>query len=237
MKGLNMVRRRAFLDSDVLTEAPEVWPIPEEVAGIKLPDSTLAREATEFSRTVSAPVVFNHVMRTYLFGELLGCAKGLEFDSELFYLGAVLHDLGLTERFMGQQRFELDGADAAAEFLKDKGAPQEWVEVVWDAVALSTSRGIVGRKRPEIALVNAGAVADVIGLGVDQLPKEAVDQVIAAFPRMGFKKAFQKVMAEVVARKPETTSFTFLADIGERHVPGYHAPNFCDVMNVAPFPD
>jgi len=237
MKGLNMARAQAFLDSDVLTAAPEDWPIPQEVAGVKLPDSTLAREATDFSRAVSAPVVFNHVLRTYLFGELLGRAKGLEFDSELFYLGAVLHDLGLTERFIGQQRFELDGADAAAEFLKDKGAPEEWVEVVCDAVALSTSRGIVGRKRPEVALVNAGAVVDVFGLGVDQLPKEAVAQVIAAFPRMGFKKTFQKVMAEVVARKPDTTFFTFLADIGERHVPGYHAPNFCDLMNVAPFAD
>jgi hypothetical protein len=234
-----MARRQAFLDSDALTAAPETWPIPQEVAGIKLPDSTLAREATDFTRALSAPVVFNHVLRSYLFGELLGRAKGLEFDSELFYLGTVLHDLGLTDRFMGQQRFEVDGADAAAEFLKDKGAPKEWVEVVWDAVALSTSRGIVGRKRPEIALVSAGAVVDVFGFGVDQLPKEAVAQVIAAFPRMAFKKDYQKVLAEVVARKrkPETTSFTFLADIGERHVPGYIAPNFCDLMNMAPFAD
>src|SRR3954468_10230168 len=188
MSPQNTNVRDGILDRDVLTAAPEAWTIPQEVAGIKLPDSTLAREATEFSRSVSAPVVFNHVMRTYLFGELIGRGKELEFDSELFYLGAVLHDLGLTERFMGQQRFELDGADAAAEFLKDKGVPQDSVEVVWDAVALSTSRAIVERKRPEIALVNAGAVADVIGLGVDQLPEEAVDQVIAAFPRMGFKK-------------------------------------------------
>jgi hypothetical protein len=105
---------------------------------------------------------------------------------------------------MGRQRFEVDGADAAAEFLKDNGVPQESVEVVWDVVALHTSRGIVERKRPEIALVSAGAGADVVGFGVDQLPKEAVAQVIAAFPRMGFKKAYQKVLAEVVARKPET---------------------------------
>ena len=91
------------------------------------------------------------MLRSYLFGELLGRAKGLKFDSELFYLGTVLHDLGLTERFMGQERFEVEGADAAADFLKDKGAPKDWVEVVWDAVALSTSRGIVGasgRKSP-----------------------------------------------------------------------------------------
>jgi hypothetical protein len=230
-----MTTRREFRGSDVLTAAPEAWPIPQEVAGVKLPDSKLARDATDFARGLSAPLVFSHVLRTYLFGELLGRAKGLKFDSELFYLGAVLHDLGQTERFMGQQRFEVDGADAAAEFLKDKGVPQESVEVVWDAIALHTSRGIVERKRPEIALVSAGAGADVIGFGVDQLPKETVAEVLAAFPRMGFKKGYQEVLAEIVARKPETAWFNFMAQIGERHVPGYKAPNFCDLMNAAPF--
>jgi hypothetical protein len=150
--------------------------------------------------------VFNHVLRTYVFGELLGRAKKLMFDTELFYLGAVLHDLGQTERFMGGQRFEVDGADAAAAFLKDKQVPSELIEIVWDAVALHTSIGIVQRKRPEIALVSAGAGADVVGFGIAQLPAEAVAQVIAAFPRSGFKKTYQKVMAEIVARKPETAN-------------------------------
>jgi hypothetical protein len=222
---------------DVLKAAPEAWRLPREVAGVKLPDSKLAREATDYVRGLSAPVVFNHVLRTYLFGELLGRAKKLTFDSELFYLGAVLHDLGQTERFMGKQRFEVDGADAAAAFLKDKEVPAELIEVVWDAVALHTSVGIVERKRPEIALVSAGAGADVVGFGVAQLPGEAVAQVIAAFPRPGFKMAYQKVMAEIVARKPETAMGSFLAAVGERHVPGFKAPNFCDLMEAAPFTD
>ena len=136
---------------------------------------------------------------------------------------------------MGNQRFEVDGADAAAAFLKDKEVPAELIEVVWDAVALHTSVGIVEHKRPEIALVSAGAGADVVGFGVAQLPGEAVAQVIAAFPRPGFKMAYQKVMAEIVARKPETAMGNFLASVGERHVPGYKAPNFCDLMDAAPF--
>jgi hypothetical protein len=221
--------------SDVLKAAPEGWPIPREVAGIKLPDSKLARDATDYARGLSAPVVFNHVLRTYVFGELLGRAKKLAFDSELLYLGAVLHDLGQTERFMGKQRFEVDGADAAAEFLKGQGVAKESIEVVWDAVALHTSRGIVERKRPEIALVSAGAGADVVGFGIDRLPREAVAEVVAAFPRQGFKKAYQVVLAEVVARKPETAFLTFLTGVGERHVPGFKAPNFCDLMDAAPF--
>src|SRR5215472_19311011 len=98
-----MSTQREFPSSDVLAAAPEAWPIPREVAAIKLPDSKLARDATDFTRELSAPVVFNHVLRTYVFGELLGRAKGLSFDSELFYLGAVFHDLGQTERFMGRQ--------------------------------------------------------------------------------------------------------------------------------------
>ena len=223
--------------SDVLQAAPEAWPIPREVAGVELPDSKLARDATDYVRELSSPVVFNHVLRTYVFGALLGRAMNLKFDGELFYLGAVFHDLGQTERFMGKQRFEVDGADAAAEFLQDKGVPKESIEVVWDAVALHTSGGIVERKRPEIALVSAGAGADVVGFGIDQLPREAVAQVIAVFPRPSFKKAYQKVMAEIVVRKPETAAGNFLAGIGERHVAGYKAPNFCDLMNASPFAD
>ena len=223
--------------SHVLQAVPEAWPIPREVAGVELPDSKLARDATDYVRALSAPVVFNHVLRTYVFGALLGRAMNLKFDGELFYLGAVLHDLGQTERFMGKQRFEVDGADAAAEFLQDKGVPKDLIEVVWDAVALHTSGGIVQRKRPEIALVSAGAGADVVGFGIDQLSREAVAQVIAVFPRPGFKKAYQKVMAEIVVRKPETAAGNFLAGIGERHVAGYKAPNFCDLMNASPFAD
>ena len=221
--------------SNVLQAAPEAWPIPREVAGVALPDSKLARDATDYVRELSAPVVFNHVLRTYVFGALLGRAMNLKFDGELFYLGAVFHDLGQTERFMGKQRFEVDGADAAAEFLQAKGVPKESIEVVWDAVALHTSGGIVERKRPEIALVSAGAGADVAGFGIDRLPREAVAQVIAVFPRPGFKKAYQKVMAEIVVRKPETAAGNFLAGIGERHVAGYKAPNFCDLINASPF--
>jgi hypothetical protein len=223
--------------SDILQAAPEAWPIPREVAGVELPDSKLARDATDYVRELSAPIVFNHVLRTYVFGTLLGRAMNLKFDGELFYLGAVLHDLGQTERFMGKQRFEVDGADAAAEFLQDKGVPKESIEVVWDAIALHTSGGIVERKRPEIALVSAGAGADVCGFGIDQLPRDAVAQVIAVFPRPGFKKAYQKVMAEIVVRKPETAAGNFLAGIGERLVAGYKAPNFCDLMNASPFAD
>jgi len=220
--------------SDVLKARPESWPIPKIVAGVKIPDSKLATEATGFVRGLSAPVVFNHVMRAYLFGELLGRAKGLKYDAELLYLGAVFHDLGQTEKFMGNQRFEVDGADAASAFLAARGMPKNLIEVVWDAVALHTSPGIVDRKRPEIALVSAGAGIDV-GVRGNHLNKKDVDQIVQAFPRRSFKKEYQRVLAEIVSRKPQTAYGNFMSDIGKRHVPGFEAPNICDIIEAASF--
>jgi UTP:GlnB (protein PII) uridylyltransferase len=84
---------------------------------------------------------------------LLGIRDGLKCDRELLYLGAIMHDLGLTERFDAEQRFEVNGADAARAFVLEHGLSDEKAEIVWDAIALHTSIGIAVRKQPEIALV------------------------------------------------------------------------------------
>ncbi|WP_234334265.1 HD domain-containing protein [Streptomyces sp. NRRL B-1347] len=125
-------------------------------------------------------------MRTYLYGRCVGERRGVvagrDYDDELFFLGCVLHDVGLTEEGNGEQRFEVDGADLAAEFLTRQGVSAERVEVVWDAIALHTSEGIASRKRPEIALVCAGARMDIAG-NADLLPPGYADRVHAALPR------------------------------------------------------
>jgi hypothetical protein len=209
--------------------------MPREAAGVRFPDSALAREATDLAREVSTPVLFNHLMRTYLFGELLGRQSFGSYDSELFYLGAVLHDLGATERFNGAERFEIDGANAARDFLQQRGLPEEKTEIVWDAIALHTSLGIPIRKQPEIALVQVGSGLDVIGLRIEELPYGALDQILAAYPRLGLKKAFPPALAEVVAKKLQTTLGNIAADIAARHIPGFKPVNFCDLMDAAPF--
>ena len=89
-------------------------PMPKEIAGIRIPDTRLAVEATKLVREVSSPALFNHVVRTYIFGEQLGRTLGMRYDTELVYLAAVMHDLGLTPPYMAAGRFEVDGADAAA---------------------------------------------------------------------------------------------------------------------------
>ena len=90
------------------------------------------------------------------------------------------------------------------------------------------------RKRPEIALVSAGAGIDV-GVRGNHLNKKDVDQVVQAFPRRSFKKEYQRVLAEIVSRKPQTAYGNFMSDIGKRHVPGFEAPNICDIIEAASF--
>jgi len=206
-----------------------------EIAGIRIPDSHLAAEATELARETSSPFLFNHVMRTYLFGALIGKRRGLKLDLELFYLGAALHDLGLTERFRGPERFEVDGANAAREFLKQRGVPEETVGVVWDAIALHTVRGVPPYKQPEVALVHAGAGIDVTGRGLQDLSAGEVDEVLKAYPRLDFKRVFPQAIADMLASKPETAFYNFAADIAERLILGFQAPNFLDVILAAPF--
>ncbi|MGO4269104.1 phosphohydrolase, partial [Paenibacillus sp. TAF58] len=72
---------------------------------------------------------------------------GKKFDAELLYLSAIIHDLGILERFIGPSRFDVDGADAAAAFLQEHAYPSEKISLVWDAIALHASMEIAARKQ------------------------------------------------------------------------------------------
>lgn len=209
--------------------------LPKEIAGIRIPDSELCVKAAGYAQQLSRPVVYNHVLRTFAFGSLVAGQQGMQYDEELFFLGAVLHDLGLTERFGGPERFEVAGADAAAAFLAEQGVPEDQREIVWDAVALHTSIGIASRKRPEIALVHIGAGVDVMGMALDAIPSEAVGRTLEAFPRLDFKKAFAETLVDTMKANPEAVHMTWLAPTAERHVPHFHCADFVEVIGAAPF--
>lgn len=209
--------------------------IPGEIAGIRIPDSAIARQATELAREASPAFLFHHVLRTYLFGSLLAEQRGLALDEELFFLGAVLHDLGVTERGHGPQRFEVEGADWAHRFLLEQRYPNERADAVWDAIALHTSVGIADRKRPEIALVHQGASADVIGLRLDELPMDRVEQVLAALPRLDFKRAIVDAFVDTVQANPGSAVHTFTMDLARACVPDFACPTFPELIAAAPF--
>ena len=210
--------------------------IPANLSDIKVPDSEICRKATQFVKKVSSKCLCNHCMRTYFFGALLGQRDHLNYDRELFYISAVLHDLGLTERFSGQQRFEVDGADAAKAFVIKHGLSPEKAEIVWDAIALHTSIGIASRKDPEIALVHLGAGMDFFGLRLEDIDSETVEKVFEEYPRLGATKVLQDLIVSNLSKKnPQVVAFTWMAEVGRSHVPGFVCPSFDDVVRNSPF--
>ncbi len=174
-QGIALADYGAERNSGAIRTATE--PLPSIVAGVRLVDSEIAMRATELSRNVSPPYLFNHSVRTYLFASLTGRARGQKFDEEVLYLACILHDLGLTDRFEGDSPFEIQGAEAARHFLEEHAYTKEKIGLVWDGIAMHAS-AIGQHKQPEIALVGEGAGADVIQPDFSQIQKSDVEEVV-----------------------------------------------------------
>jgi hypothetical protein len=209
--------------------------MPVIIGGISAPDSELARKAAALAEQAHSNALLNHVHRTWWFAEFLGRKREMKYDRELVYLASLLHDLGLSADHAADNRFEVDGADAASRFLHAHGYPEPKVDLVWDAIALHASAGIAERRQPEVALVHFGAHVDVMGLRIEEISPALIDDTLALYPRLGMKAAFTEALAEVARKKPHTAIGTGLADIGRRLVPGFEIPNVCDLVHGAPF--
>ena len=211
-------------------------PTRTTIAGIPIPDSALAREATELVRDVASPLLFHHSRRVFLWGALQGEKLGLDYEPELFYVGAMLHDLGLVEGHRSEhERFEIDGANAARELLERHGLPEDQVMTVWESIALHTTPGIPGYKQPEVRLVSLGVKFDIRGQGFDELSEDQRASVLAAHPRGDFKEGIIAAFSAGIRDKPETAFGTMYTDILEETVPGYVRPNLCDYIRGSRF--
>ncbi len=198
---------------------------------IPVPDTRLAREATELIRSVESDLLFNHSLRVYAFGALQGARQGLRFDPELLYVGAIFHDIGLVEGHRSDHdRFEVDGANAARAFLLEHGVSGDALRIVWDAIALHTTPGIPQHKEPEVALVTAGVELDVLGLGFDDIAPDDRHAVLASYPRVDFKESIIQAFADGIKHKPETAFGNVKADVLAEKLPGYVRPNFCAMI-------
>jgi hypothetical protein len=206
------------------------------IAGIRIPDSAIAREATELVRDVSTPLLFDHSRRVFLWGSLYGEQLLLDYDAELFYVAAMFHDLGLVEGHRSEhERFEIDGANAAREFLERHGVGEGQVTTVWDAIALHTTPEIPRYKQPEVRLVNWGVEYDIPGRHFEHLTAEQRDAVIAAHPRPGFKEGIIEALAAGIRDKPETAYARWQVDVLAATTPGYAPPNFCEIVRSSRF--
>lgn len=210
----------------------------ETIAGIAVPDTALVREATEFIRGAEDDVLFHHSRRAFLFGALHGHRLGLQPDLELLYVAAMFHDLGLTARYgASTQRFELDGADAARDFLVEHGVDKADADKVWLSIALHTTPEVPARLDPEIALLVAGVATDVVGAGREALPSDAIEAVTAAHPRPDFKNRILVAFNDGMKHRPETTFGTMNADVLVHFDPNFKPRNMVEAVHNSPWPE
>src|SRR5260370_24993058 len=184
-------------------------------SGVMVPGSKLAREATELVRDTESPLLFNHSTRVYYFGSLAGKQRGLKFDPELLYVGAMFHDMGLTPRYSSKSdRFEVDGANAARGFLRQHNISQQEIDTVWKAIALHTTPGIPQYMHPVVALLTNGVEMDVLGIAYSEFSDADREAIIAAYPRTEhFKEDIIQAFYDGIKRRPETTFGNVKADV------------------------
>jgi hypothetical protein len=204
------------------------------LGGITVPDTPLITRAMDYAQSLSEPYLFNHAVRSWLFAVRLGQLQGVPHDPEVVALGTLLHDLGLTDGFMGPKRFEIEGADAARAFAREQGLDDRRGQLIWDSVALNSTPSIGFYKEAEVALCTAGIGVE-FGFQYDRIPPNEMQGILSAFPRLEMKRRFKDAVCRIVKAKPETTYDGFAADFGERFVPGYQRASSVDYLMNAPF--
>ena len=205
------------------------------IAGVSVPDGPLITAAIEYARRLSEPYLFNHAMRSWLFAELIGRRKGLDYDREVVAVGTILHDIGLTAGVSGSNRFEVNGADAARSFIAERGLSNRRAQLIWDLVALNSTPSVALHKEPEVAVGTMGIGLDYGGFGFDALDALDVGRILGDYPRLRMKTEFSDACCRLVTTRPDTSYDNFLRDFGERFVPGYTAVSTVDLLFNAPF--
>ena len=210
-----------------LTQAPQA----AFISGIKVPDSKLANEIREFIRDTESTLLFNHSSRVYFFGALSGQRRSLKFDAELLYAGAMFHDIGLTPAYSSTARFEVDGANAARNFLRGHKLDEQDIDRVWTAIALHTTPGIPQYMHPVVALLTAGVEMDVLGIDYANFTDDDRKAVVQAFPRTPqFKEDIIQAFYNGIKQRPDTTFGNVKADVLADKDPNFQRGNFCSVI-------
>jgi hypothetical protein len=210
------------------TKTSQVAPI----SGISIPDSKLANEITEFIHDTESTLLFNHSTRVYYFGALAGQRRGFKFDAELLYAGAMFHDIGLVPAYSSAaDRFEVDGANAARDFLRRHNISEQDLDHVWTAIALHTTPGIPQYMHPVVALVTAGVEMDVLGIDYNGFADSDRNAVVQAYPRTPrFKEDILQAFYDGIKHKPATTFGNVKTDVLADKDPNFHRGNFCSVI-------
>jgi HD superfamily phosphodiesterase len=199
---------------------------------VKVPDTKLTRDITALVRDTESPLLFHHSNRVYYFGALAGKRRGLRFDPELLYAGAMFHDMGLTKKHSTKvERFEVDSANTARDFLRSNGISPSEIDLVWTAIALHTTPGIPSHMHPVIALVTAGVEMDVLGLAYKEYSQAEREAVVKTHPRPEhFKEEIIQAFYDGNKHKPDTTFGNVNDDVIADKEPKFVRTNFCSII-------
>lgn len=212
--------------------------MPDVIAGITIPDTDLVREATSLVRKAADDTLFDHSRRVFLWGMLKAAARGLDVDPELAYVGGLFHDLGLTPAYATRnRRFELDGAEAARQFLLARGRSEKEARDVWLAIALHTTPEVPVHLAPEVAVVTLGVETDVLGFDLDEITSRQRAEVVAAHPRPDFKNRILRAFYHGMADRPDTTFGTMNDDVLAHFDSSFRRRDFVEVIQNNAWPE
>ncbi|MFL6720532.1 MAG: HD domain-containing protein [Sphingomonas sp.] len=213
-------------------------PAPTRVAGIAIPRTPLAIAAEDYVRSVEPDFLFNHSVRTYLFGALRLKANGTDYDPETAYVAALFHDFGLVPAMASPRfSFEIDGANKGEEFVKANGGSPEQGRIVWNAIVMhDMSRQYQAHQTHEALLLGAGAGSDVDGVDTKVIPPAIVAEVLQAYPRLQFKKRFTAAAIDHCRRKP-IAQIGWLETLCLKVVPNIDRGSVEEEIASAPFAD
>jgi hypothetical protein len=203
---------------------------------VKLPDSQVVQDAYAHAEAETPqPWLFNHVVRSWLFGAKLAKRRGLTPDTELVAVSVLLHDLGLARGGAPDRRFEVLGADLGRAFALKHNMGERRAETVWDSIALHTTSSIAQHKGTDVACCQHGISCDFGGLGYNELSDDDKKVILSAFPRLGMKEELTTCLCGIVKNHPNTGREGFIADFGLKYVSGYARPSAVDVLHKSPF--
>jgi len=168
-----------------------------------LPTGPLAEASLALARSSESVPIVDHSIRSFLFARLLadheGCLNDVAYDEDLLFAATVMHDLGLGAQAQGEARFEVEGADLAADVLRKQGVEEADVDKVWEAIALHACVGIADRRGLLTYLTHKGVFVD-IGRTEDPIESQLRQEVFHAYPRPARDRSIVDAIVTHVAR-------------------------------------
>jgi hypothetical protein len=141
-------------------------------------------------------------VRAYAWAVELARHDELRFDPEILYVSAMLHDIGLVPAFDLGGCFETDGAIEAERFSLSHGQPSARARAIYDVIDLHMLAEAPPGSTNEVVLLNDSTGTDVTGYRYGDVRPEAIDPILAAYPRLDFKREFAALFRDQAARKP-----------------------------------